>query len=587
MRRKLYSGIISAFVLTAAALLPCTAAYAYFDQGPVGVSLGTYDVTLEAGQSAGVTVSFSPASSDQLPGCGMAECPQACDGLENPQTGVVGGCLNADGWCTCAGTMYSTVQTSVSVSSSNPSVARASWAGGVLSISGYRAGTVTLSISASLAKHESAQAHVSVEVVAASSNGGGSEARPDAGGVSASQGRDGAAAATDSAAQAVVAAGGDRAGDAAVPANAGSAAQRAGSGSASATNGASTTGNGSATSSTNAGTAAAVSATAAVQSTSPAVNVGAGDGAQQASADVARIGSRDGETVILARAGTDGSADLLKEAAASGGRVTFWSGGTSDSPDVSVTYYGKDLDANAVPDDFDSSVKASKKGSGTMAELLADAERSVVVEFGAKGVLPAKAEVYVRTSAVFDEGTTLGLYEVAEDGASLKLVSDGIVPKDAYASFKVEEAKVYALGSEGLAGATAGSEAGKAEAAEDGASDQAGPTASDGAPEGEGQVDATKVDVHAKSGAPYLAVAGVICAAAVAGAAMYVFMRRRARLAGEAGGVGDANGIGNADVVGDAGVVGDAEAAGDAEDASSVGAEGPVGADAPSGSESD
>ena len=67
--------VVRKYLVTAAAvllfLMQTIPAYAYFDRGTVSVSLGQSEVDLTSGDGANVTVSFSPSSSDQLPGCGM------------------------------------------------------------------------------------------------------------------------------------------------------------------------------------------------------------------------------------------------------------------------------------------------------------------------------------------------------------------------------------------------------------------------------------------------------------------------------------------------------------------------------------
>lgn len=154
-------------------------AWAYFSKPAPSISVAG-GVSVASGSSTTIACTVSPEAESQLPGCGMAECPQACDGLVKPGDSKPGGCLDANGWCTCAGTGYYTAYTSVQVSSSDPSVARASYASGVLSIVGYRPGTATISISASLSKHAPSAASTTVTVYenaatpSAPSNSGGS-----------------------------------------------------------------------------------------------------------------------------------------------------------------------------------------------------------------------------------------------------------------------------------------------------------------------------------------------------------------------------------------------------------------------------
>ena len=142
--------------------LPAVSAYAYYSLPGVSISLSQSAVSVQGGQSQTISVAVSPLQESQLPGCGMAECPQAC----GPD------CLDPNGWCVCAGTTYQTYYTQVSVSSSNNAVAQASYSAGTLSITGVAAGSATITISASLAKHVDSAAYVSVTVTAAPKEGG-------------------------------------------------------------------------------------------------------------------------------------------------------------------------------------------------------------------------------------------------------------------------------------------------------------------------------------------------------------------------------------------------------------------------------
>ncbi|MGN0295320.1 MAG: hypothetical protein ACI4D3_15085 [Lachnospiraceae bacterium] len=128
---------------------------AYFDRGPVNVSVGKSSVSIRQGQSETVSVSFSPSKSSQLPGCGMAECPQSCGEKE---------CLDENGECTCNGTTYQTYYAFATVSSSNTSVATAEYSSGSVRISGISAGTATVTVTASLRQFSSTSATIKVTV---------------------------------------------------------------------------------------------------------------------------------------------------------------------------------------------------------------------------------------------------------------------------------------------------------------------------------------------------------------------------------------------------------------------------------------
>lgn len=100
-------GAARAFAVLCAAALALslcfpTPALAYFSKPAVGVYFGSSSLSLTTGSSGTVSVSVDMWSEQQLPGCGMAECPQACGNLTTPD-GVLGGCLSGDGWCQCSG----------------------------------------------------------------------------------------------------------------------------------------------------------------------------------------------------------------------------------------------------------------------------------------------------------------------------------------------------------------------------------------------------------------------------------------------------------------------------------------------------
>lgn len=139
----------------AAVIVPCARAYYEFD--PVTITCSMSTVKLAAGSTASVLVFVSPESEQQLQGCGMEQCPQTCGD----------GCLDENGWCTCAGLMMKTYTTEVSVSSSAVKVARASYSSGKLTVTGVSAGSATISVHAKLAKHKDATSVVHVQVAKA------------------------------------------------------------------------------------------------------------------------------------------------------------------------------------------------------------------------------------------------------------------------------------------------------------------------------------------------------------------------------------------------------------------------------------
>lgn len=160
------------------------------------VNLGTVSVTmqgevsLDSGTSVTVMAAPSPAYSDQLPNCMADFCPSGCEfGMEG---GTGTACLDkGTGQCTCFGYGYSRYYPSCTASSSDPSVARASWGGDVLSIRGCRPGTATVTVYPVMRLFTSEPASIVVtvnEVASPSQDDGGdpTDTPPSGGGTSVS-----------------------------------------------------------------------------------------------------------------------------------------------------------------------------------------------------------------------------------------------------------------------------------------------------------------------------------------------------------------------------------------------------------------
>lgn len=257
-------------------------AWAYFSKPAPSISVAG-GVSVASGSSMTIACTVSPEAESQLPGCGMAECPQACDGLVKPGDSKPGGCLDANGWCTCAGTGYYTAYTSVQVSSSDPSVARASYASGVLSIVGYRPGTATISISASLSKHAPSAASTTVTVY-------------------------------------------DNAATPSNPSN----------------NGGSPSGSGSGAPSGGSVSVTAVGGTTAIAAAAAAAAASGGE--KQVVEMEAEDGSK---TIVVEAEDAATAAEELGKIVGTNGTVTFWSGGTLGSPAISWTFKGEDIAEDA------------------------------------------------------------------------------------------------------------------------------------------------------------------------------------------------------------------------------------------------
>lgn len=146
------AALMTMLLVTAALTAP---SFAYFNRGPVSLSVGQTSLSLRTGESASVSVNIQPIKEQQLPGCGMAECPQSCGAT---------GCLNEYGECTCGGTTYQTYYSSVTAVSGNSGVASASYTGGTLTVKGVSPGTATITVTGSMRQYTDTSVQVAVTV---------------------------------------------------------------------------------------------------------------------------------------------------------------------------------------------------------------------------------------------------------------------------------------------------------------------------------------------------------------------------------------------------------------------------------------
>ena len=84
----------------------------------------------------------------------MPKCPQGCSES----------CTDENGQCRCAGADYQTYYPSATASSSNASVAVATYSGGALTVYGKQEGEATITVRASLRQFTDAEATLSVKV---------------------------------------------------------------------------------------------------------------------------------------------------------------------------------------------------------------------------------------------------------------------------------------------------------------------------------------------------------------------------------------------------------------------------------------
>ncbi len=148
--------VIIALVLVLAlsvALVP-QVAWGYYNRGSVSIALGATEVSVAAGSTVSVTALVTPASDEQTIGCGMAMCPQNCAST----------CADENGQCRCAGSDYDTYYPSVAVSSSNASVAVATYQGNAVTVYGKAEGEATITVRASLRQFTDAEATFAVRV---------------------------------------------------------------------------------------------------------------------------------------------------------------------------------------------------------------------------------------------------------------------------------------------------------------------------------------------------------------------------------------------------------------------------------------
>ena len=155
MKKTAKRSLIFVLALLITGVMTCSDSFAYFQRGSVGVYAGQSSVSVSQGGSAAVSLSFSPASSSQLPGCGMAECPQICGEKD---------CLDANGECKCNGTTYTTYPAYAEAYSSNTSVATASCSGSTVYISGISPGSATITVTAYLRQFTSTSTSIYVTV---------------------------------------------------------------------------------------------------------------------------------------------------------------------------------------------------------------------------------------------------------------------------------------------------------------------------------------------------------------------------------------------------------------------------------------
>lgn len=406
--------------LCLAAVLVCAqisfVSLAYFDRGDVKVRIGKSSVSLEAGESESVTVSISPSSDRQLPGCGMPECPQSCGE----------GCLNADGECTCGGTTYQTYYARGEVSSSNTGVATASYNNGVLSIRGVSQGTAIITVTASLRQYNSTSDSIEVTVTkktsgqtSSSGSTGGNESSSE------SSGNTGTGSSSSS--------------------GSGEKTQNSGSPSGVSKKGSSSSGDTSKVGAARVGKDGSISDTQAADDETKEKQSDSNTSSQSNERKV--INSDRGKiTFIPIENGKMGKADF-ESIKGKKEYIDFQMKDKTGTVLYAWEFLGTDIQE---PEDMDLIIET---GSEAFEGLKTSGKDRLYISFGHDGTLPGKASVFLRVADTFSDEETLNLYYYNEKDQSTALVTGGLKPESGYVTFELTHCSKYILTTEDLEGA--------------------------------------------------------------------------------------------------------------------------------------
>ncbi len=410
--------------LCLAAALACSqiafVSMAYFDRGDVKVKIGKSSVSMEAGDSETVTVSISPSSDRQLPGCGMPECPQSCGE----------GCLNPDGECTCAGTTYQTYYVRGEVSSSNTGVATASYNNGVLSIKGVSPGTATITVTASLRQYSSTSDSIEVNVTKKAS--GQSSTSGSTGGNSSSSGNSHSSVGSSSAEN---------------------------NGTGSSVNSGNQTQNNSISANEESGSSKNSSkvGVTSVENSDSSDNTQAGNEQSDDPNDTETSSQNDERSVINS---DRGKITFIPIVNGKMGKTDFESiKGKKEYIDFQMKdkngtvlyaweFLGTDIKE---PADIDMSIETGKEPFDGMKVTGGD---SLYLSFGHNGTLPGKASIFLRVTDTFSDEESLNLYYYNEEDQSVSLVTNDLKPESGYVTFSLSHCSDYILTTENLEGAT-------------------------------------------------------------------------------------------------------------------------------------
>lgn len=396
-------------------------AWAYFNRGTVGISAGQKTVSVTAGSSATVSISLSPASDRQTEGCGMAECPQSCGEKE---------CLDENGQCTCNGKEYKTYTTSVAVSSSNTSVATASYSNGTLSIRGVSEGTAVLTLTASLRQFSSGSTTITVNVSKGTSSDGGS----GSGNSGSSGGGNGSSGSGNS--------GSSSSGSGSSGSSAGGSGST-GSSSGGSNSGGSSSGTGSSGSSQGQ-TASGGSGVTASNVTGGAVDTQTGEetgeAPNEAASEISVVNSDRGTITFVPISAGEMGADYLTAIQGKEEYVDFQSKDEAGNILYAWEFYGMDV-KNAFDMDFGISTRTEPFAGCD----LFDGQQAFYIAFSHEGELPGKASVFLQVPAEMENGSQWYLYYYDEETGEAELQADGITVENGFVTLELEHCSDYVL----------------------------------------------------------------------------------------------------------------------------------------------
>lgn len=426
-----------------AAILVCMqcsfVSFAYFERGNVTVKAGKQSVSLEPGASENISVSFTPSSSSQLPGCGMAECPQSCGEKE---------CLDENGECTCNGRTYKTYYAYASATSSNTSVATAKYDNGVVTIKGVGAGTATVTLTASLRQYTSTSTTIQVTVEKKSSSGNGGSS---SGGGSSSSGNGGSSSGSGSS-------------------SSGNSGSSSGGGSSSSGNHGSSSGNGS-TSSGNGSSSSGNSGSSSGNSGSSSGNSGSGvtaksvNGNQDTSGtnqkeekdglspeeevdlpeevedeDISVIESDRGKIIFVPIIDGKQGKEQFEEIKGQEAYVDFQLKDQAGTVLYAWEFYGKDLTST---EDIDLFIESSTNAFDGCS--YGSSSDSLYLALAHKEKLPGKASVFMRVNEQFSDEQALNLYAYNEEDDTVTLIEEGLKIENGYVTMNLEDGGNYIL----------------------------------------------------------------------------------------------------------------------------------------------